>query len=231
MSNRAILTVLALTLLLVSCGQPAPTTRHPVTTTPPVVPVKVAVIGDSYTGGSGVGGVGVRGWPALTWEKLRKEGIPVAPVVGALPGSGYVHRGSQGGGVFGEQVPKLVTADTRLVVFFNGVNDVNEAVDEVHAAALSDFQAAKQIAPQAKLLVIGPAWPNSARPSNLLALRDTIKDAATEAGATWVDPVAEGWFTDTPQLIGEDGVHPTDDGHTYLADRIEPHIREELSKP
>mgnify|MGYP002623887115 CR=1 FL=1 len=44
------------------------------------------------------------------------------------------------------------------------------------------------------------------------------------AGATFVDPIAEGWFVGRPELIGADGVHPTDAGHQYLADKIAPLI-------
>ena len=48
------------------------------------------------------------------------------------------------------------------------------------------------------------------------------------AGATFVDPIAERWFVDRPDLIGRDGVHPTDAGHAYMADKIAPLIGAEL---
>ena len=41
---------------------------------------------------------------------------------------------------------------------------------------------------------------------------------------------AIGWFVDRPDLIGLDGVHPTDAGHQYLADKIAPLIRMQLSR-
>jgi lysophospholipase L1-like esterase len=44
-----------------------------------------------------------------------------------------------------------------------------------------------------------------------------------------VDPLAEGWFTGSDSgLIGADRVHPTDDGHAYLARLIAPDIEREL---
>ncbi len=39
----------------------------------------------------------------------------------------------------------------------------------------------------------------------------------------------ERWFVDRPDLIGADGVHPTDAGHQYMADMIGPRIRTQLS--
>ena len=65
----------------------------------------------------------------------------------------------------------------------------------------------------------------------MLNLRDAIKNEALAVGADWVDPVADGWFADTPpDFIGVDNVHPTDAGHAYMADKIEPCIRDELVK-
>jgi hypothetical protein len=43
--------------------------------------------------------------------------------------------------------------------------------------------------------------------------------ADVHAGVTFVDPPADGWSTGRLRgLIGADDVHPTDEGHRYLAD-------------
>ena len=39
---------------------------------------------------------------------------------------------------------------------------------------------------------------------------------------------SEEWLLARVELIGTDGVHPTDAGHAYLADLIEPIVREAL---
>jgi len=89
----------------------------------------------------------------------------------------------------------------------------------------------RQTAPNARLLVIGFAWPDAKRSQTLLNLRDAIKDEALAVGATFVDPLADGWFDNTPpDFVGVDHVHPTNAGHAYRADKIEPYIREELVK-
>ncbi len=49
------------------------------------------------------------------------------------------------------------------------------------------------------------------------------------AGATFVDPIAARWFVDRPGLIGADGVHPTDAGHAYMAEKLAPLISAALN--
>jgi lysophospholipase L1-like esterase len=207
-----------------------PESMRPTAQPKAVAPSPIVVIGDSYTGGSTAGGFGDTGWPALAWKRLEEQGIAVDPQVAAIGGSGYVTRGPTGK-VFGEEAARLVNPVDKVVVFFGGMNDGRQPPADVAAAARSDFEAVRQTAPNAQLLVIGPAWPNAERPQALLNLRDAIKNEALAVGADFVDPVADGWFTDTPpDFIGADGVHPTDAGHVYMADKIEPYIREELVK-
>ena len=76
--------------------------------------------------------------------------------------------------------------------------------------------------------MIGPAWPTADPPASILRIRDVLGYQAQLAGATFVDPITARWFTGRPDLIGRDGVHPTDAGHAYMADRIAPLIGAEL---
>ena len=62
----------------------------------------------------------------------------------------------------------------------------------------------------------------------MLRIRDALDYQAGLAGATYVDPIAAGWFVGRPDLIGADGVHPTDAGHAYTADKIAPLIGAQL---
>jgi lysophospholipase L1-like esterase len=94
--------------------------------------------------------------------------------------------------------------------------------------ANTNFDLARRTAPGARLLVIGPPWPTADVPESVLRIRDILGAAARTAGATFVDPLAEGWFVGQPELIGADGVHPTDAGHAYMADKIAPLIRAQL---
>jgi lysophospholipase L1-like esterase len=191
---------------------------------------RVVVIGDSYTGGSAAGGFGPHAWTGLLWDRLAQQGIHLDPQVSGLGGSGYVTRGPTHA-VFGDAATEFVQPDDKVVVFFGGLNDGMQPPDQVAAAARAAFEHVRQTAPNARLLVIGPAWPNDAREPALLNLVSAIRGEAEAVGADFVDPVADGWFVGTPPgFIGGDNIHPTDAGHVYMADKIEPYMHDELVK-
>lgn len=192
----------------------------------PPHPYRIVVIGDSITGGSNEGGVGPFGWPEITWNSLRAQGIDVDPAVSGEGGAGYVQPGL-GGTTFGEEAARLVTPDDNVVLFFGSRNDGAQPIDAVSAASHQAFADVRRVAPAAKLVVIGPIWPDPDPPAAVLAIRDTLRQQATDAKAIWVDPIAQGWLT-APGSIGSDDVHPTNAGHAEMAGRIEAVIKSAL---
>ena len=88
---------------------------------------------------------------------------------------------------------------------------------------------ARFAAPDARVLVIGPPWPTATPPQAVLNIRNSLRSQAAAIGATFVDPIAENWFVGRPDLIGHDGVHPTDAGHAYMAEKIAPLIYSQLT--
>ena len=187
----------------------------------------IAVIGDSYTTGTKFGGMGGKGWPARAWQVLAKQGKPVAADVASEGRAGYGVRGDHGS-VFGDLTARAVRPDDALVVFFGSRNDQPVDPMALTGMAWGAFDAARRTAPAAKLLVIGPPWPTADVPDNVLQIRDAVGNAARAAGAIFIDPIAERWFVGRPDLIASDGVHPTDAGHTYLADRIASLVGDQL---
>jgi lysophospholipase L1-like esterase len=189
----------------------------------------VAVVGDSYTTGTDEGGLGPKSWTALAWHTLAQRGVRVAPDVAAEGRAGYAVPGDHDS-IFEDLTARAVRPDDALVVFFGSRND--QGVDP---ALLADkvrdaFALARRFAPSAKFLVIGPPWPTADVPEPMLQIRDVLNAAARAAGATFVDPIGDRWFVDRPELIGPDGVHPTDAGHQYLADKITPLIGMQLAR-
>lgn len=182
----------------------------------------VAVIGDSYTSGAGA-----TPWPKLVWQRLAHDGITVEAHVRGEGGSGYVTPGHQGT-TFGQRVAQVVGPGDQVVVFFGSRNDRHADHRELADRARDAFEQANQRAPQAKLLVIGPVWPSAPAPPEIIAVRDVLCEQATRAGAAFVDPVAEGWLVDRPDLIQDDGIHPNDVGQAVLAESITSSIRSEL---
>jgi lysophospholipase L1-like esterase len=189
----------------------------------------VAVVGDSYTTGTDEGGWGANTWTNRTWVTLAREGVQVAPDVASEGRAGYVVRGDHGS-VFEDLTNRAVHPDDALVVFFGSRND--HGVDPMQMAGMAHdtLDLARRIAPTAKLLVIGPPWTDATPPLDLLYVRDTLRSQADWAGATFIDPIAEGWFVGRPDLIGPDGVHPNDAGHAYMAEKIAPLIHAQLSR-
>ena len=188
---------------------------------------RVAVIGDSYTTGGDLGGLGQKGWPARAWQALAARGMPITADVGAEGGAGYGTRGNHGS-VFEDLTAATVRPDDVLVVFFGSRNDQNVEPTQLSILAYGTFQLARRIAPTAAFLVIGPPWPTANPPEGVLRIRDALHYQAQMAGAVFVDPIAEGWFVGRPDLIGADGVHPTDAGHAYMAEMIAPLIGAQL---
>lgn len=194
----------------------------------PRVGVPIAIIGDSFTAGSAMGGRGSRSWPILVEAGLRDVGIDVAIKTGADGGSGYAKSGSKGT-IFADQIPRTVAMTDRLVVVFGSLNDGSIEARSLEQAVDRTFGQVRAAAPDARLLVIGPPWPGGKTPTRVLRARDVVRAQAVSAGAEFVDPVAEGWFNDRLDLIGQDGIHPTDGGHEYLATKIAPLIAAQLS--
>ena len=188
---------------------------------------RVAVIGDSYTTGSDLGGLGPRGWTARAWRELAAQGTPISADVGAEGGAGYGSQGNRGS-VFEDLTARTVKPDDALVVFFGSRNDQGVDPAQLSVLACGTFQLARRMAPAAKFLVIGPPWPTADPPAAVVRIRDALRYQAGAAGAVFVDPIAEHWFVGRPGLIGVDGVHPTDEGHEYMADMIAPLIGAQL---
>jgi GDSL-like Lipase/Acylhydrolase family len=188
---------------------------------------RVAVVGDSYTTGTDEGGLGTKSWTAHTWQRLDARGVRIAADVMAEGRAGYGVRGDHGS-IFEDLTARAVKPDDALVVFFGSRNDEDADPGLVAAKARDAFELARRYSSSAKFLVIGPPWPTADVPLPMLRIRDVLRDAAQAAGAAFVDPIADRWFVDRPDLIGVDGVHPNDAGHRYLADKIAPLIRAQL---
>ncbi|MGD9619378.1 MAG: GDSL lipase [Mycolicibacterium sp.] len=225
--SRLLTSVLAVALLFGALTA-LPTIRHEDVRPTNYAVNRVAVIGDSYTTGGDEGGSGPKGWPSQVWKSLAHSGIAVTPMVAAEGGAGYCTRGNRGS-VFEDLTIRAVKPNDALVVFFGSRNDMDVDPTRLSVAMFGTFKLARQIARSAKFLVIGPAWPTADPPPAIRRIRDVLGYQAELAGATFVDPIAARWFVGSPDLIGEDGVHPTDAGHTYMAGKIAPLIGAQLN--
>ncbi|MGZ8802269.1 MAG: Rv0518 family GDSL lipase [Mycobacterium sp.] len=189
---------------------------------------RIAVVGDSYTTGGDEGGSGTKGWTTQVWQALTQHGIAVTPTVAAEGGAGYCTRGNRGS-VFEDLTVRAVKPTDVLVVFFGSRNDMDVDPTRLSIAMYGTLKMARQIARSAKFLVIGPPWPTADPPPAIRRIRDVLGYQAELAGAAFLDPIAARWFVGEPELIGADGVHPTDAGHTYMAEKLAPLIGAQLN--
>lgn len=203
----------------------APMDSQPPTESDPVI----AVVGDSYTTGSDMDSGPASNWSALMATELRVERPGLAVHVEAGGGSGYTATGFRN--LTFEGLAQLsMPADPDLIIVFGSLNDNRSRPSAVDLAARSLMTWLHVERPDAKILVIGPPWVNERVPANLLLARDAIRSAALGVGATFVDPLAEGWFAgDAASLIGIDRVHPTDEGQRHLAELITPTVERLLA--
>lgn len=203
--------------------------RHYETVPLSASPIRVAVIGDSYTAGYEDTGRGAANWTERAWQILAGRGIYVSADVTAEGGAGYAVRGNRGG-LFGDLAARGVQPDDALVVFFGSRNDQDVEPGQLGRLIADTLGLARRTAPSARMLVIGPPWPTADVPGNVWRIRDILSAEARVVGAEFVDPLAERWFVGRPELIGPDGVHPTDAGHAYMADKMVPLITGQLPK-
>jgi hypothetical protein len=198
-----------------SASPPASPSSSAATTSESDGPATVVVLGDGDSAGASA-------WPVVLEEELGNTEFRVA----ADAGAGYVVAGA-GGRTIPELAEEVDLADADLVVVFGSRNDGAGVADDVAQAADGLFDGIRDAAPDAELLVIGPAWFSEPVPAGTRNNRDVIRTAAESAGATFVDPLEEGWFVDRSELLTGTG-NPNQAGHAYLAGQIEPAVRELL---
>lgn len=189
---------------------------------------QIVTLGD-FTGGSDEGGQGDANWTALVGSELSaSRRVRVLTDTSSGGGTGYVTRGT--GLPFTDQVSRLVSPATDVVIVSGSRNDIVAAPADVRAAAAAIYRQIAAAAPEASLIVIGPTWIDDNPPSRLLSIRDAVASAAAEAGATFLDPIAEHWFTARTGMVGKDSVNPTDAGHRRIAELVEPVILSALER-
>ena len=182
----------------------------------PYVP-RLTIIGDSYVAGSNMGGKGEKNWVDIIRAKIVGNDKRLDLTVTGLPGSGYVSQGLTSRS-FVNAGADPIQGNSDVIVVFGSRNDMTLDPAQVGRNAATTYASLKKTSPQAKLIVVGPPWVDESVPDEVLTVRDQVKTAAIKAGAQFIDPLDAGWFTGSKAaLIGSDNVHPTDEGHAYMA--------------
>jgi lysophospholipase L1-like esterase len=186
-----------------------PFTPNPVT--PEGRPV-AAFIGDSYAQGSGK-------WPGIV---AKAHGWKMVNL--ARGGTGYAARvtaktahkacGRVECPNFAEMADVAIKRKADVVVVAGGRNDRGD-IDE---AAQGLFQKLRRALPNARIIAIQPMWDASSYPSFLVDYGNTIRKEVRAVNGEYVkigNPLAG-----RPDLIQDDGVHPTTDGQKVLGQAV-----------
>lgn len=185
----------------------------------------VAIVGDSFTGGLDGGGYDQAAWPFLTYTRLKEQRVFMDAQVAATPSSGWVEAEGNQSRSFERSLYTAAGANDAIVVLFGArVLNMDRPAEELAATVQSTLRTAHEKASKARLLVIGPvwtAWQVQDPTPEVTVARDVIRAESAIAGAIFLDPIAEMWFADRPEVIAGDG-DPTVEGHAYIADRVLP---------
>lgn len=200
-----LISVAVLVSVAMKNARPGPVTPAPAATGP------VVFLGDSYTTGSNEGGNG-----DANYTHLLARQYAFAPVVAAVGGTGYVIA-APGVQPYSSQLSAVARVPApRLIVVEGSRNDVVADPSAVQIAARQLYADLRRNAPTARIVVIGPIVPvTGTLGGDILATRDAVRAAATDAGLPFIDPIADRWLDGA--MIGTDGVHPTDSGHARIA--------------
>lgn len=234
--------IAGMTLLLSGCGLAFLGASSPetgaITLTPdnrtanPAVPAQVGTAGYSATEGAVVVVIGDSistgyqtsvedSWPNLLMQDFDRAGFPVTVVNAAENGAGYLVPGGEGM-TFEEQARSSVPPDADVVLVYGSENDIGEDVAQISSKVEAISAAVRELAPEAKVVFVGPASYDPDVDPDLTAIRDQIAQGAESAGAAFVDPIQEQWIMgDREDLIGPDGDHPSVAGHVYLSQKFE----------
>jgi lysophospholipase L1-like esterase len=218
---RTVVACCAAVTLLLACGNAPPTSSRSTptvlpTSTPSPPPLRLVVLGDSIASGTSAGGQGTSGWPAIVAQRLG-----LLLLMSAQPGTGYT-KDFGAGSAYPARVDQVVALRPNILIVEGSRNDTDAAATKRAAAAV--LGKLRSALPQATILVIGPLYLDKTN-RGTTPINEAVKAVAASLGLTYVDTINAGWFTGPARrLVASDGIHPTDQGHLYLANLIVPFV-------
>ncbi len=218
---------------------------------PPAPVGRIMVFGDSIPGGSSMNSGGGAG----TWFPRAARALGYADAWNeALGSTGYITAGSTA--TLGTRAPiDVIPHAPDVLLIWAGYNDSGGSQPAIASAAASLYSAitdSQTGLPDCTVYVLG-CWSPTGSPGASLTNTDaTLRTAAAAAGLAFISPITGSvydgtgalvathgpWITGTGRVgattgsgnadvyIGTDGVHPTNEGHTYLASRVVAAIQE-----
>ncbi|PZE69582.1 SGNH/GDSL hydrolase family protein [Curtobacterium sp. MCBD17_021] len=183
---------------------------------------RVLVIGDSYTAGRGSSD-GRTGWAQMLSARNGWDST-----LDGRPGTGYANPGASGS----EQntyLPRVIAhadEDPDLVIVQGSQNDWTVGETALRRRVEQTLRQAVRQWPRALVVAIGPSAPQP-RAATTGTIDAAVGAGAGSVGVPYIDADEEQWFTsvNSHEYAAADGEHLDDDGHRYLARRIDAALR------
>ena len=191
-----------------------PTEASPIPEATQDGPTVLVVVGDSFSAGTDQNS-GPE-WPELLGERLGWE-----VVVEAAPRTGYVDSGR--GKDFGDRVDEVAEHSADVVLLAGGISDLRDDPDDVAAAAEELVGRLRQQLLDTRVVLASP-FSNGAPGPVTTRLAKGLEAVARDVAVTYLD--LTGYLPFGSDLIGDDGVHPSDKGHRRIARLLEQDLTE-----
>lgn len=156
--------------------------------------------------------------------------------MGGQAGTGYINDSGGSGFTRSSFLARAGTdvgpADPDIVIVYGGTNDLGLAPSDVGSAAAATYAELADSCPGVPVYVFGVQYPTGAADGTRDALDTAIGAAAAAAANVVAFRSVKSWFTGTGHagtpagdgnadaLTSSDGLHPTADGHAYIAARM-----------
>lgn len=183
----------------------------------PASPLRIAVVGDSYSTGIHNSAV----WPTLL---AQRTGWSVANF--ALPDAGFAAEG-RGGHAFTNQVDRAQGAYPQIVLIVGGLADTGLPYTKPITIGARDAINKVKLGGE-RALVIGPTWYSMPVPDSVGRVSQVVERVASEAGVPFLDALDPPWLR--PDLMRPDLSAPTDEGQSVIADKVAAWLRNEVGR-
>lgn len=228
---RTLLVALTALATVVGCTDPAPTPSHEVpsevdtaagkTDTNPsksssdsenTDAARVLFLGDSITAGYGIDRANA--FPTLLETRLRQAGYTITTIDAGVSGD------TSTGGL--NRLDWLLQNRVDVLVLELGGNDglrgIDVALTRSNLGAI--VERTREAWPSVEIVIVGMQVPPNLGQEYTSAFASMYPEVASEYDTHFVPFLANG-FGDIVHLLQSDGIHPTEDGHRLIADKIE----------
>ena len=143
--------------------------------------------------------------------------------VDGIAGTGFLNPGPKNQGTFADRIPLLpTTPHPDLIVFQGGRNDVAYPSAQLRAAVINTAALTRKRFHDAQLVFLGPIPAKVPAPPDQVAVERTMRAAAAECHAIFIDPIEQSWITPGNEngYAGPVPAHPDNEGYAYIAQRL-----------